>query len=174
MNKLFMYCQFNRKTLYLKKVFRLTSMRIYCWIPAQICLLPFCSIKWSSLINFLLLSLSKSVGHERNLSVSFNSVSLPQNQTVVYPFQVEECFFSSSRVSLTNRFQASRVFQPSHSGIISWYVFSCFIMFFLFPIQFCLQVNDLRCILFIFIHYFSHISIYVRIRRSQRDKFSQK
>lgn len=123
MNKLFMSCQFSRKTLYLN-VFRLTSLCIYCCIPAQSCLLPFCSVKRSSRIYFLLLSLSKSVGHGRNLSVSYSSVPLPQNQTVSLPIRSRGvffvfCFFFFSEVPLTNRFQVCRVFQPSHSGIIS-------------------------------------------------------
>lgn len=100
-----------------------------------------------SLIYFLLLS-CKSVGHGRNLNVSFTSVPLPQNQTIVYPFQVEECFFFFLKFPLEISGLQSLTLIFRNHFICIFMLHSVF--FFLFNFVCVLMIK----IYFIFIHNF--------------------
>lgn len=85
-----------------------------------------------SLMYFLLLS-CKSVDHGINLSVSFSSMPLPQNQTIV--------IFSFLKISLKNKFQASRVLILTFRNHFIMCISMLHNVFF-FSVQFCLCVND--------------------------------
>lgn len=136
-----MFCHLSRQILYFKNEFRSTPTCIYYWIPAQICWLSFPvlnDLHWY--IVHCYHYLHQRAMEETQCFIQFNPLTSEADYSL--PIPSKGTLFSFSKVSFGNRSQAARVFQPSHSGIISWCVFSCFIMFCIFFIRFCLHAND--------------------------------